>query len=355
MAGPSSSSKSPSDDELKVMIRKLIPKVNLQKTGIKAFIKLLSKECGGTDLKQRADYIKKELSEAINEMEDSESEGGDEEEEAASDSETEEEPEQAPKKKRAAGKGLSIKKPISEELANFLGQGKEMARTDIVKALWDYIKEHDLQNPDNKREILLDDKMKAVFGCERFTMFTMNKYVAAHIHPFKPVDLTPKEPKPKGAAATKKRKRKGADAAAAAAKKKRKPKKPGLQPPYQLSKEMAAVVGKDILPRPQVVTALWEYIKKNDLQNPTDKRQIICDDKLKAIMGGNATVTMFNMNRYITDHLLEKLDRSAYVHEEEVEAEPVDDDDDDDDDEEDDDQEVEEDIEDDEEEADVWW
>ena len=70
-------------------------------------------------------------------------------------------------------------------------------------------------------------------------------------------------------------------------------------------------------------------------------------------MGGNATVTMFNMNRYITDHLLEKLDRSAYVHEEEVEAEPVDDDDDDDDDEEDDDQEVEEDIEDDEEEADV--
>mmetsp|Transcript_112279 Transcript_112279/g.322784 ORF Transcript_112279/g.322784 Transcript_112279/m.322784 type:complete len:357 (+) Transcript_112279:182-1252(+) len=335
------SSSSPTDDELKVMIRKLIPKVNLQKTGIKAFIKLLSKECGGTDLKHRADYIKKELSEAINEMEDSESG----EEEAGSDSETEdeEEEEEKPKKKRAAGKGLSIKKQISEDLANFLGQGKEMARTDIVKALWDYIKEHDLQNPNNKREILLDDKMKAVFGCERFTMFTMNKYVAAHIHPFKPVDLTPKEPKPKGAAAPKKRKRKGAESAAAAAKKKRKPKKPGLQPPYQLSKEMAAVVGKDILPRPQVVTALWEYIKKNDLQNPTDKRQIICDDKLKAIMGGNATVTMFNMNRYITDHLLEKLDRSAYVHEEEVEAEPVDDDDDEE--EGDDDEEAEEDVE----------
>lgn len=329
-----SNSKSPSDAELKVMIRKLIPKVNLQKTGIKAFIKLLSKECGGTELKHRADYIKKELSEAINEMEDSDSEGGEDAEEA-SDSETEDEEDEPPKKKRAAGKGLSIKKQISEDLANFLGQGKEMARTDIVKALWEYIKQHDLQNPDNKREILLDDKMKAVFGCERFTMFTMNKYVAAHIHPFKPVDLTPKDPKPKGgaAAATKTRKRKGGEtaAAAAAAKKKRKPKKPGLQPPYQLSKEMAAVVGKDILPRPQVVTALWEYIKKNDLQNPTDKRQIICDDKLKAIMGGNQTVTMFNMNRYITDHLLEKLDRSAYVHEEEVEAEPVEDDDDDDD------------------------
>lgn len=61
-------------------------------------------------------------------------------------------------------------------------------------------------------------------------------------------------------------------------------------------------------------------------------------------MGGNATVTMFNMNRYITDHLLEKLDRSAYVHEEEVEAEPVDDEDEDGE-EEGDEEEVEEDLE----------
>jgi hypothetical protein len=113
----------PSDDELKVTIRKLIPKVNLQKTGIKAFIKLLSKECGGIDLKPRSDYIKKELSAAINEMEDSSSE-----------SESEEEAPK-PKKKRAAGKGLSIKKEISEDLANFLGHGRQMARTEIVKEL----------------------------------------------------------------------------------------------------------------------------------------------------------------------------------------------------------------------------
>jgi hypothetical protein len=49
-------------------------------------------------------------------------------------------------------------------------------------------------------------------------------------------------------------------------------------------------------------------------QNPTDKREIVCDDKLKEIMGGNERVTMFNRNRYITPHLVEKLDRSAYVH-----------------------------------------
>mmetsp|Transcript_15854 Transcript_15854/g.45793 ORF Transcript_15854/g.45793 Transcript_15854/m.45793 type:complete len:316 (+) Transcript_15854:385-1332(+) len=298
----------PSDAELKDMIRRLIPKVDLQKTGIKAFIKLLSKECGGVDLKSRSDYIKEELSAAINEMESSEEESSSEEEEA-------------PKKKRGAGKGLSVKKEISPELAEFLGQGKEMARTDIVKGLWDYIKEHNLQNPDNKREILLDSKMKAVFGCDKFTMFTMNKYVTAHVHPFKPVDLTSKSPARKArtsaASAGKKRKR----GATADDKKKRKPKKPGLQPPYRLSDTMAAVVGKDILPRPQVVTALWNYIKKNDLQNPNDKREILCDDKLKAVMGGNKKVTMFNMNRYITEHLLEKLDKSAYTHEEEDEVE----------------------------------
>lgn len=251
----------PSDDELKVMIRKLIPKVNLQKTGIKAFIKLLSKECGGTDLKSKADYIKKELSEAINEMEDS-SDDDDSESESEEDA-------PKPKKKRAAGKGLSIKKEISPELANFLGQGREMARTEIVKALWDYIKANDLQNPENRRQIILDAKMKKVFGCDNFTMFTMNKYVAAHIHPYKPLDLTPKEKKPRkvavkaaAAAKTKKRKR----AVESPSKKKRKPKKAGLQPPYRLSEAMVEVVGKDVLPRPQVVTALWDYIKKNELQ-----------------------------------------------------------------------------------------
>ncbi|OEU11575.1 swiB complex protein, partial [Fragilariopsis cylindrus CCMP1102] len=86
--------------------------------------------------------------------------------------------------------------------------------------------------------------------------------------------------------------------------KKRKPKKPGLQPPYRLSDELAEIVGTDILPRPQVVKGIWAYIKKHDLQDPKDKREILCDDKLKIVMGGNRKVTMFNMNRYVTDHLI---------------------------------------------------
>jgi upstream activation factor subunit UAF30 len=240
----------PSDDELKKKIRELLPKVNLQKTGVKAFMSLLSSECGDIDLKPRNAFIKKSLEEAINEMADSDDDDDSSDESSHGD------------KKPAAGRGLSVKKELSPELAEFLGKGEEMARTEVVKLLWNYIKENDLQNPDNKREIMLDDKMKEVFGVDTFTMFTMNKYVAAHIYPFKPVDLTPKEKPTKGAG----KKRKSSGTSKDSPKKKRKPKKPGLQPPYRLSGELAEVVGKDVLPRPQVVSAIWEYIKNNGLQ-----------------------------------------------------------------------------------------
>jgi upstream activation factor subunit UAF30 len=283
----------PNDDAIKAAIERMIPTVDLQSTGIKTFIKLLSKEFGGVNLKPRNKFIKQVLEETINAM------SSDEETADSSDEE-----EEAPKPKKA--NGLAQKKKISKELAEFLGKGDVMARTEIVKSLWEYIREHTLQNPENRREIFLDEKMQSVFQCKSFTMFTMNKYIGAHIDPFKPVDLTPKEKKP----SPKKRKRK----ADPKAKGKR---KAGSQPPYRLSEELQSVVGKDILPRPQVVQALWAYIKENNLQNPDDKREILCDEKLKKIMGGKDKVTMFNMNTHVSTHLVEKLDKSAYAHEDE--------------------------------------
>ena len=59
----------------------------------------------------------------------------------------------------------------------------------------------------------------------------------------------------------------------------------------------------------------FQYDHPSFHQNPEDKREIICDEKLKRVLGGNSRVTMFQMNKYITAHLLEKLDKSAYVHE----------------------------------------
>jgi chromatin remodeling complex protein RSC6 len=143
--------------------------------------------------------------------------------------------------------------------------------------------------------------MKKVFNCETFTMFTMNKYVGAHIHPFKPVDLTP----------TPRTKRK----ASRQTPNSKKARKAGTQPPYRLSDALAVVTGASILPRPQVVSKIWDYIRVNGLQNPNDKREILCDDKLKPVMGNKAKVNMFKMNSFISDHLIEKVDKNLYKHE----------------------------------------
>ena len=75
-----------------------------------------------------------------------------------------------------------------------------------------------------------------------------------------------------------------------------------LQKPLKPSPELAAVVGADSLPRGEVVSKIWEYIKKNNLQNPQNKREIVADDVLRKVFGRDK-VTMFEMNKYLAQHL----------------------------------------------------
>src|SRR3954465_6358296 len=77
---------------------------------------------------------------------------------------------------------------------------------------------------------------------------------------------------------------------------------PALLKPLQPSQELAAVVGSDPLPRPEVVSKVWDYIKKNNLQNPQKKREIKADCKLEKVFG-KKSVTMFEMNKYLAQHL----------------------------------------------------
>ncbi len=70
-----------------------------------------------------------------------------------------------------------------------------------------------------------------------------------------------------------------------------------------LSAELEAVIGKGPLPRSEVTKKIWEYIKKNDLQNPANKRNILADDKLLAVFGGKKEVTMFEMTKLVSAHL----------------------------------------------------
>ena len=69
------------------------------------------------------------------------------------------------------------------------------------------------------------------------------------------------------------------------------------------SPALAAVVGDKPLPRTEVVKKLWVYIKKNNLQDSKNRRNINADDKLKPVFGGKSQVTMFDMTKLVSKHL----------------------------------------------------
>ncbi len=76
----------------------------------------------------------------------------------------------------------ALQKPmqLSPELQAVIGEGP-LTRAEVTKKVWDYIKEKNLQNPANKRNILADDKLRAVFKKDEVTMFEMTKLVNAHL------------------------------------------------------------------------------------------------------------------------------------------------------------------------------
>src|SRR3954468_4131159 len=69
------------------------------------------------------------------------------------------------------------------------------------------------------------------------------------------------------------------------------------------SASLAAVIGSAPLPRTEVTKKLWAYIKKNDLQDRKNRRNINADDKLKDVFGGKKTVSMFEMTKLVAGHL----------------------------------------------------
>ncbi len=75
--------------------------------------------------------------------------------------------------------------------------------------------------------------------------------------------------------------------------------------PMKPSAELAAVVGAAPQPRSEITKRVWDYIKKNNLQDAQNRRQINADDKLKPVFGGKANVTMFEMTKLVNNHLSE--------------------------------------------------
>ena len=73
--------------------------------------------------------------------------------------------------------------------------------------------------------------------------------------------------------------------------------------PMNLSSELGAVIGSAPSPRTEVTKKLWDYIKKNKLQDSANKRMINADAKLRPIFGGKSQVSMFEMTKLVAAHL----------------------------------------------------
>jgi chromatin remodeling complex protein RSC6 len=84
---------------------------------------------------------------------------------------------------KTAGTATGFNKPLtpSAELAAVIGS-EPMARTEVTKKIWEYIKGHDLQDAANKRNINADAKLKPIFGKDQVTMFEMTKLLSVHLH-----------------------------------------------------------------------------------------------------------------------------------------------------------------------------
>ncbi|XP_039054304.1 upstream activation factor subunit spp27-like isoform X2 [Hibiscus syriacus] len=216
------------------------------------------------------------------------------EETDGSDSDEQEKETQRAKNKRASSKklpkrvdgegkrrggGFNKVSRLSPQLQELLGV-PELARTEVVKQIWVYIREKNLQDPVNKKNIICDEPLHALFGVDSIDMFLMNKALSKHILPLDS-DEEPDEEKGK------------------------EKKQKGFLAPLQLSDALVKFLGtgENELTRATVIKRMWDYIKENNLQDPSDKRKVICDEKLKVLFDVE-TFHGFTVTKLLAAHFL---------------------------------------------------
>ncbi|CAI0429730.1 unnamed protein product [Linum tenue] len=168
------------------------------------------------------------------------------------------------KRKKRAGGGFTKLCRLSPQLEEFLG-APEMARTEVVKQLWVYIKEKELQDPSNKRNILCDEPLRTIFCVDSINMFEMNKALTKHIWPLDSDDVIPAK------TATQKEKQKQQESEEEPDDPGRKEKRQksgtkGFMAPLQLSDPLVKFLGtgEHAISRSEVIKRMWDYIKQNN-------------------------------------------------------------------------------------------
>jgi upstream activation factor subunit UAF30 len=141
---------------------------------------------------------------------------------------------------------------------------------------------------------LLTEKIRGV-NCYKFEVIALPPYTKSLYTRAMPKKAPAKKTPTKKAPAKK------APAKKAPAKKRKV--NPALMKPIQPDDVLAKVIGSKPVPRGEMTKKLWDYIKKNKLQDTKNKRQINADDNLKAVFGGKKSVSMFEMTKLVSQHV----------------------------------------------------
>ncbi|XP_024397000.1 uncharacterized protein [Physcomitrium patens] len=207
------------------------------------------------------------------------------------------------KKRTGGGGGLTKVCALSPLLQAIIGEA-ELPRTQVVKQLWAYIREHNLQDPDDKRKIICNDALRNLLGTNSTDMFKMNKLLSKHIFPLdnrstgaaakgrdRDTDTEDAEPKAKKQKADKSGGGKG--------------KIVGFLAPCPISEQLAKFLDAEDgkVSRADAVKRLWIYIKENNLQDPSNKKMIVCDEQLQDLFDCDHFVG-FDLTKLLTRHFI---------------------------------------------------
>ncbi|KAL1811434.1 hypothetical protein ACET3Z_021499 [Daucus carota] len=175
------------------------------------------------------------------------------------------------KRKRGGPGGLNKLCGVSPLLQPIVGH-PTLPRTEIVKQLWIYIRKNNLQDPSNKRKIVCNDELRLVFETDSTDMFKMNKLLAKHIIPLEPTKPTNRVSKKSKACAELESKDDS--------------KCTDVVPIVIISEELASFFGTDEreMSQAEALRQIWEYIKVNQLEDPSNAMVILCDEKLQELL-----------------------------------------------------------------------
>ncbi|KAI4371172.1 hypothetical protein MLD38_019438 [Melastoma candidum] len=187
-------------------------------------------------------------------------------------------------KRRGGPGGLNKVCGVSVELQAIVGE-PAMPRTEIVKQLWVYIRKNNLQDPSNKRKIICDDALRAVFETDSTDMFKMNKLLSKHILPLEPS---------KESGQAKKRKATPESAGDNAER---------GSSPVLISDALAKFLEtaeREML-RAEAHKRVWEYVKVHQLEDAINPMGINCDERLRELLGCKS-ISAFGLPEMLERH-----------------------------------------------------